>query len=61
MYFNYHSKVKKALRESELEKFEFVERWNDISPALLLYFKNGEIYPIREHHWDEYLDIISKI
>ncbi len=60
-YFNYHGRVKQKLKTGDLERFEIVERWNDISPALVLHFSDGEAYPIRETYWDEYLDIISKL
>lgn len=60
-YFNYHGKVKQKLKDDKLERFEIVERWNEISPALVLYFSDGQAYPIREHHWEEYFEIISKL
>lgn len=60
-YFNYHGKIKKLLSQGELTHFEIVEKWNEISPALVLYFKDGSVYPIREKLWNEYFEIISRL
>lgn len=60
MYFNYHAKVKKKIAEVGVEKFEFVEKYNNISPALLIYFKDGSVMPIREHKFLEYVALFDK-
>jgi len=60
-YFNYHAKIKKLLRENKLLFYEIVDEYHGIKPALLLHFSNGEIYPIREHKFNEYLEILSKL
>jgi hypothetical protein len=60
-YFNYHGKIKQKILSGQLEKFEMVESHNKISPALLLYFSDGKVYPIREYMWDEYFSLISTI
>lgn len=60
MYFNYHAKVKKKINEVGVERVEFVERYKDISPALLIYFKDGSMMPIREHKFLEYVALIDK-
>ena len=39
--------------------FEIVEKWNGISPALVLYFDNEKPMPIREYRWNEYFDLIN--
>lgn len=53
-YFNYHAKAKKLIADGHLAKFEIVEKWGNISPALVLYFENNKPMPIREYRWDEY-------
>lgn len=58
-YFNYHAKVKKLIAEGHLTDYEIVDRWNNISPALVLYFDNNRPMPIREYMWDEYFKIIN--
>lgn len=58
-YFNYHAKAKKLIENGDLLKYEFVDDWNGIKPALVLYFKNDRPMPIREHRWEEYLLIID--
>lgn len=56
MYYNYHATVKKLIDEGHLLNMEIVDRWNSISPALVLYFDNHKPMPIRECRWDEYLE-----
>lgn len=60
MYFNYHAKVKKKIKEVGVERFEFVEHHKNISPALLIYFLDGSMMPIREHKFLEYVALIDK-
>lgn len=60
-YFNYHAKAKRLITEGKLVEYKIVKKHNAISPALLLYFKDGLIMPIREHKWDEYFEIIKNI
>lgn len=55
MYYNYHAKAKKLIVEGHLTNMEIVDRWNNISPALVLYFDNHKPMPIRQYRWDEYL------
>ena len=59
-YYNYHAKAKQLIAEGHLIRTEFVERWNGISPALVLYFDNHRPMPIREYRWDEYLKFSNK-
>ena len=42
-------------------RFEIVPKWGNIEPALVLYFDNNRPMPIREHKFDEYMDILSKL
>lgn len=58
-YFNYHAKAKNLISKGELVKYEFVDNWNDIKPALVLYFQHDKPMPIREHRWSEYLPLIN--
>lgn len=55
MYYNYHAMAHKLIAEGHLIKAEIVEQWNNIKPALILYFDNHKPMPIREYRWDEYL------
>lgn len=57
-YFNYHAQAKKLIREGHLTHYEFHDRWNAISPALVLYFDNHLPMPIREERWSEYLKLL---
>jgi len=58
MYYDYHAHAKKLIREGHFTHYEIVERWNAISPALVLYFNNHRPMPIREERWSEYLRLI---
>ncbi|OCG57852.1 MULTISPECIES: thermostable hemolysin delta-VPH [unclassified Gilliamella] len=58
-YFNYHAKAKKLIKNGDLVRYEFVDDWNGIKPALVLYLKNANPMPIREYRWDEYLPLLN--
>lgn len=60
MYFNYHGKAMKMIREGRLCGYEFVEKWNNISPALVLFFYDHSPMPIRQDKWPDYMKIIQK-
>lgn len=57
-YFNYHAKAKRLIAEGHCVRYEIVDRWNAISPALVLYFDNEKPMPIREEKWAEYLALL---
>lgn len=59
MYYNYHAKAKQLIAEGHLTGYELLERYNNISPCLLLYFDNHIPMPIREHKWNEYMQLIN--
>ena len=57
-YFNYHAKAKNNIKEGNLLSFKIKNKWNNISPALVLYFSNIPPMPIRYHAWNEYFSLI---
>jgi hypothetical protein len=58
--YPYHNKIKQRIKNGELVKFEFVEKYKDISPCLLLYFKTEPfVKPVREHRFAEYKLILD--
>lgn len=57
-YFNYHAKVKRLIFEDKLTGYEFVDDYNGIKPALVLYFLNERPMPIRDYKWQEYIPIL---
>lgn len=59
MYYNYHAKAKQLITDGHLIQFDIVERWNNISPAMMLYFDNHKPMPIREYRWCEYMELIG--
>lgn len=58
-YFNYHAKAKNLIATGHLVSFEIVPNWENISPALVLYFDNNRPMPIREYRFDEYMPLLS--
>lgn len=58
LYYNYHAKVKKLILEGKLTGYEFLDKYNGISPVLLLYFSDHKPMPIRDYMWEEYLPYI---
>lgn len=57
--YPYHNKAKQLIRLGHLTGWEIVEKWNNISGALVLYFDNHRPIPIRPHRHQEYLDILK--
>lgn len=60
-YFNYHAKAKQLIKDGFLIRYEFVDNWNGIKPALVLYFTNSKPMPIREYRWEEYLPLLPSL
>ncbi len=53
--YPYHNRIKQRIKNNELIKYEYVEKYKNISPCLLLFFSTEpKIRPIREHRFDEY-------
>ena len=53
--YPYHNKIKQRINNGELIKYEYVEKYKLIQPALLLYFRTEPyIRPIRSHRFEEY-------
>jgi len=58
--YPYHNKIKQRIKEKELTRYEFVEKYNGIENALLLHFDTKPyIRPIRPHKHEEYLKLIE--
>ena len=59
--YPYHNKIKQRIKSGDLVNFEYVEKYKNISPCLLLYFENEpKIRPIREHRFKEYDELLFK-
>jgi len=58
--YPYHNKIKQRINNGELVKYEFIDKFKQIQPALLLYFKTAPyIRPIREHRFAEYKELLK--
>jgi len=58
--YPYHNRIKQRIENSELKSYEFVERYKNISPCLLLHFYTEPTpRPIREHRFEQYEPILK--
>ena len=62
MYYNYHAIAKRLINAGKLKKFYIVEKYKNISPALILEFDDEKypIMPIREYRWNEYWSLLNE-
>jgi nucleoside-specific outer membrane channel protein Tsx len=60
--YPYHNKIKQRIQNDELVKYEYVDKYKQIQPALLLYFRTEPyIRPIREHRFEEYEKLFEEL
>ena len=60
--YPYHNKIKQRIKNNELVKYEYVEKYKDIKPCLVLHFSTEPIMrPIREHRFGEYEDLFDGV
>jgi hypothetical protein len=58
--YPYHNKIKQRIKNKELIRYEYVERYKNISPCLVLHFNTEpKIRPIREHRFEEYEQLLT--
>ena len=57
-YFSYHGRNKKKIREGYLENYFYLER--DNKKVLILVFKDGRKFPVKDERWREYDEYIHK-
>lgn len=58
MYYNYHAEIKKLILSGRLIGYQFVDDYNGIRPALVLYFSGHRPMPIRSYRWEEYIPLL---
>lgn len=61
MYYSYHNVILNKIKEGKLVKYEYKDRYKNISPVLILYFNDGSIYPIREYAWFKYNKYLNEV
>ena len=60
--YPYHNKIKQRINNKELIRYEYVEKFKNISPCLLLHFDTEpKIRPIREHRFKEYEEFFKSL
>jgi hypothetical protein len=60
--YSYHNRIKQRINNDELINYEYVERYKNISPCLLLHFNTEpKVRPIKEHRFLEYQDFFKKL
>lgn len=57
-YFNYHGRNKKLIKEGLLENY-FYDQINNKN-MLVLVFKDGRQFPVKEERWMEYYKVIDE-
>ena len=58
-YYNYHAEAKKLILSGRLTGYKFVDEYNGISPALVLYFDGHRPMPIRNYRWADYIPLLE--
>ncbi len=60
--YPYHNKIKQRIKNNELIRYEYLNKYKNISPCLLLHF-DREPYtrPIRVHRFKEYEEIFREL
>lgn len=58
-YFNYHAKAQNLIKSGHCVKAEVVDKYKNISPALVLYFDNHIQMPIRLHRFAQYFKLLK--
>ena len=60
--YPYHNKIKQRINNKELVRYEYVDKYKNISPCLLLHFDTEpRVKPIREHRFKEYEEIFAQL
>lgn len=60
--YPYHNRIKQRINNNELVRYEYVDKYKNISPCLLLYFDTEpKIRPIREHRFEMYEEIFANL
>ena len=53
--YPYHNKIKQRINNNELKGYEYVVKYKQIEPCLILHFTTHPyLRPIREHRFEEY-------
>ena len=60
--YPYHNKIKSRIANKELVRYEYVEKYKNIAPCLLLHFTTEPVIrPIREHRFEEYEALFKRL
>ncbi len=57
--YHYYNKIKQRIKNKELIRYEYLEKYKNISPCLLLYFDTEpKTRPIRSPRFKEYEEFL---
>jgi hypothetical protein len=60
--YPYHNRIKQRINNQELIGYEYVDKYKNISPCLLLHFDTEpKIRPIREHRFEQYEALFKEL
>jgi hypothetical protein len=60
--YPYHNRIRQRINNKELIGYEYVDKYKNISPCLILHFETEpKIRPIREHRFAEYDKLLNNL
>ena len=60
--YPYHNKIKQRIQNKEMISYEYLEKYKNIAPCLLLHFETEPFTrPIREHRFAEYEELFKNL
>ena len=60
--YPYHNKIKQRIKNNELLRYEYVEKYKAIGACMLLHFSTEPlIRPIRPHRFKEYETLLNEL
>ena len=60
--YPYHNRILQRIQNGELISYEYVDRYKDIAPCLLLHFNTDPfVRPIRSHRFEKYEQLFQDL
>lgn len=60
--YPYHNRILQRIQNGEMVAYQYVDRYKDITPCLLLHFKTEPfVRPIRSHRFEKYEQLFDEM
>ncbi len=60
--YPYHNRIRQRIQNDEFIKYEYVDKYKNIAPCLLLHFSTEpKIRPVRSHRFEEYEKLFKEM